>query len=224
MLWYPINVYTSQLNDDVSNNCKTIADLSGARKWAELLDYLKDHLRGSSLDRINMSRLPVDESSKVDLRTALHLAAEGNAPIKVFEKLLELGASKSLKDAEGNTAYDIGKKNGLSEDILSLIEIPTKIRENEAVIKKMEAGLHQIILAREDWLIQSNGQILPQLVFLYEFEDFFYPVPGMYGGFRVTKHDDGVQVVSFCRISGGSGQRHVIDTEGNVELVETDLM
>ena len=53
MLWYPINVYTSQLNDDVSNNSKTIADLSGARKWAEILDYFKDNLRGSNLDRIN---------------------------------------------------------------------------------------------------------------------------------------------------------------------------
>lgn len=51
----------------------------------------------------------------------------------------------------------------------------------------------------------------------------WFPVPGMYGGFAygLTEEADGLTltVESWCRIFGGSGQRHVI-TPNSTELVE----
>lgn len=212
---YPLNVYTSTLREDTVKAYQRIADLSYGYKWDELLDELEQHR-----DLINSCRLPKDNTSPPKLFTPLHQAANGKAQKEVFEKLLALGASKSLKTAAGETAYDIGKRVGLDSDILSLIEVPEEIKQNENEIKKMEEGLHKAINGRVEDLVKKNGLQLPQLSFLYEFGEFWYPVPGMYGGFSVSKNDKGIETSSWCRVAGGSGQRHVIDKEGNVELVE----
>ena len=193
----------------------TLADLGSSQNWTELLQYLTEHK-----SFINYCRLPVDDSSPTDLCTPLHYAAKGGAPKEVFEALVKLGASKTLKDSDRHTAFDIGKSKNLSEDILKLIEVPKEILEKDAEIKKLESGLHKVILGRADNLVTRNGQKLPQVAFLYEFGDVWYPVPGMYGGFNVSKHADGIQAESWCRVAGGSGQRHVIDRDGNVELVD----
>lgn len=212
---YPLVVYTSVLRAEAVARHETVADYGSKHKWTELIEFLND-----SKDLVNSCRLPVDETTAVDLCTPLHHAAKGKAEKKFFKELMKLGASKTLKNAEGNTAYDIAKQNGLSADILELIEIPKKIREKNAEIEKMEGGLHKTILGRVEDLIKKNGQQLPQLGYLYEYGDFYYPVPGMYGGFSISKHENGVQAESWCRVAGGSGQRHEIDREGNVELVD----
>ena len=212
---YPLSGFTSTYRGNVSVDHKKVADLGSTNKWEELVELLKDRQ-----DLVNSCRLPVDKSSSVDLCTPLHYAAKGGAPMKVFEELVKLGASKTLKDSSGQTAYDIGKSIGLSEDILRVIEVPKEVTEKETEIQKIESGLHKVIRNRVDDLITQHGQQLPEVAFLYEFGDIWYPVPGMYGGFNISRHDDGIQAVSFCRVAGGSGQRHVIDREGNVELVE----
>ena len=51
----------------------------------------------------------------------------------------------------------------------------------------------------------------------------WFPVPGMYGGFRCRLEEAGddarLVVDSFCRVVSGSGQRHAITSSGS-ELVE----
>ena len=47
----------------------------------------------------------------------------------------------------------------------------------------------------------------------------WFPVPGMYGGFDIQLRDGYLEVASWCRVVGGSGQRHVI-TEDRTTLVE----
>lgn len=210
---YPINVFTSVLREDLVQKNKTIADDSYSYAWPALFDELK-----TNPTMVNSCRLPTDDCAHAKLYTPLHQAANGKASIEVFQKLIELGASKTLKTATGSTAYDIAKRAGLSEDILKLIEIPEEIVKIESDIQKMEAGLHKTIIEVAGSLITKNGQQLPQLSFLYEFREFWYPVPGMYGGFSVSKHAKGVQAESWCRVAGGSGKCHVIDKDGNVEL------
>lgn len=212
---YPLNVFTSVYRDDVVQTNKTIADITYSYAWSALFDELKTHP-----NMVNSCRLPKDNSSPAKLYTPLHQAAHGKASIEVFQKLIELGASKTLKTAAGSTAYDIAKRRGLSEDILKLIEIPNEIVKMDSEIQKMEAGLHKTIIEITDNLIKNNGQQLPQLSFLYEFGEFWYPVPGMYGGFSVSKHAKGIQADSWCRVVGGSGKRHVIDRDGHVELTD----
>ncbi len=47
----------------------------------------------------------------------------------------------------------------------------------------------------------------------------WFPVPGMHGGFNIHLRDGYLDVASWCRVVGFSGQRHVITEEGTT-LVE----
>ncbi|KAK3091429.1 hypothetical protein FSP39_019819 [Pinctada imbricata] len=221
-LQYPINVYESVLADHRAKRIKNIADLSYTFAWPLLIEEIKLDL---PLDRslVNVCRLRREgpDSEPPKLYTPLHQAATGRASIEVFKELLELGASKTLKTAQGETAYDIGVRKNLDPEILKLIEVPEEIRKRESEIKLMEEGLHKAILGRSEDLIKKSGQQLPQLAYLYEFGSFWYPIPGMYGGFNIEATDEGVETSSWCRVVGGSGERHVIDKEGNVTLAES---
>ncbi|WAR21576.1 hypothetical protein MAR_015550 [Mya arenaria] len=212
---YPLVVYTSALRDDIGISRKHISSLGADRKWDSLLEKIRSD---SSL--VNTCRLPENKDSPVDLNTPLHWAAIGSAPSDVFENLIALNSARSLKNADGKTPYDIAKENGLGDSIEDMLELPQKVKENTKYMDKMEKGLKKAIEGRVADLIEKNGQQLPQLAFLYEFGELWYAVPGMYGGFSVEEHAKGVQASSWCRVAGGSGQRHVIDRDGNVELVE----
>ena len=48
----------------------------------------------------------------------------------------------------------------------------------------------------------------------------WFPVPGMYGGFDITLVEDFLDVKSWCRVVGGSGQAHLITTEGAILVDE----
>ena len=215
---YPLTVFEEQYREEYVQEHTEVADLSESQKWTELITYLKDHR-----DLINKCRLPKDESTPPTLYTPLHYAANGNAPKEVFEELLALGASRTLRTADGETAYDIGERMSLDPDILAIIEVPEIIRQKATEIKIMEEGLHLTILGRVEGLVTKNGQQLPQLSYVYEMGDIWYPIPCMYGGFHVRKCPTGIETESFCRIVGGSGQRHRIDITGKVKLVSEGM-
>lgn len=211
---YPLNVYTSVYTDHVVKANKSISNLSYAYDWPNLIKEVKENP-----NMVNTCRFPQNSSSEpAKLYTPLHQAVNGKASKEVIKELLKLGASKTLKTAKGETACDIAKRLGSEEEILKLLEVPKEIREKQDEIQKLETGLHSVILGRAKDLITKNGQALPQVGYLYEFGEFWYPVPGMYGGFSVTKHEKGIEASSWCRVVGGSGQRHLIDKEGNVTL------
>ncbi|CAL4102304.1 unnamed protein product [Meganyctiphanes norvegica] len=214
-LEYPINVEKSVLRDETVELIEKISDWSYSHNWNELLKCLSDNQ-----EYINRTRLARDSTTPPKLFTPLHQAAYGKAPKNVIENLLNLGASKTLKTTEGQTAYDIAVQKNMQQDILDILQVPEEIKKNEEEIKKMEKGLHKAILGRVEDLIKKNNMQLPQLSFLYEFEDFWFPVPGMYGGFHVCKCDKGVETSSWCRVAGGSGQKHLIDKQGDVKITE----
>ena len=45
----------------------------------------------------------------------------------------------------------------------------------------------------------------------------WYPVPGMYGGFRLEFEMENLVSLSWVRVCGGSERRHVIHRDGEVE-------
>ena len=51
---------------------------------------------------------------------------------------------------------------------------------------------------------------------LGENSSLWYPVPGMYGGFRLEFEDENLVVLSWLRVCGGSEMRQVIHTDGSV--------
>lgn len=89
------------------------------------------------------------------------------------------------------------------------------------VLLKIQTNFHEVIRARVDRELPNHGLRLPELEPLLELErpQMWFPVPGMYGGFSYRLESTGVDAKlvaeSWCRVVGGSGQRHEITSEGS---------
>jgi hypothetical protein len=89
----------------------------------------------------------------------------------------------------------------------------------------IQAHFHAVIRGRAAMLIDEHNLPLPELAPLLNAKqpDAWFPIPGMYGGFRYWLEGDGpgtrLVTESWCRVAGGSGQRHVITADGS-QLVE----
>lgn len=212
---YPINTKETTLHERKRTLHEKIANLSYNFQWPELINVLKENESA-----VNFCRLSTSER-KSKLFTPLHQAAFGLADISIVRELINMQASRTLKTNERKeTAYDIAVRKNAPEEILQLLKVPDKIMKNSQIIENMEMGLHKVILERAKDLVEENQLQLPQLGFLYEFGSFWFPVPGMYGGFNVEECELGIHASSWCRVVGGSGQKHLIDKEGNVTLIE----
>ena len=92
-------------------------------------------------------------------------------------------------------------------------------------LKAIERNFHDVIRSRAAALVQEHNLTLPDLTELVRAHEpkAWFPVPGMYGGFSYWFEGEGPEarlvVESWCRVFGGSGQRHVITAEGS-KLVE----
>jgi hypothetical protein len=90
-------------------------------------------------------------------------------------------------------------------------------------ITRIETRFHALIRERANDL--ASGLELPLLQRdVPMFEERWFPVPGMVGGFAYALHDEPegpVPIVeSWSRVVGGSGQRHRITAQGCTLLEE----
>ena len=111
----------------------------------------------------------------------------------MVQKLLELGAKRSLKTQSGKTAHDIAKAFTVPrEEVLDLLKVPAEVSDNRETIDKMEKALHEKVIKGEErntaGIVKEHNLQLPQLAVLWESDGakdgMWFPVPGMYGGFR----------------------------------------
>ncbi|MBU3750125.1 MAG: ankryin, partial [Mycobacterium sp.] len=81
-----------------------LADYAKAGKWAKVLEMLRpeNHL-------VNVNQCWPGDGSR---STVLHRAAELDAPEHVVAALLERGALRSLRNAQGHTAHEIASEAG----------------------------------------------------------------------------------------------------------------
>ena len=63
----------------------------------------------------------------------------------MIQKLLELGAKRSLKTKSGKTAYDIAKAITVprEKEVLDLLQVPAEVTDNREMIDRMEKALHE---------------------------------------------------------------------------------
>ena len=62
----------------------------------------------------------------------------------MIQKLLELGAKRTLKTKSGKTAYDIAKAITIPrEEVLDLLQVPAEVTDNRDMIDRMEKALHE---------------------------------------------------------------------------------
>jgi hypothetical protein len=95
----------------------------------------------------------------------------------------------------------------------------------EATLRAIQQHFHEVIRGRAAELIDEQGLELPDLSPLLSTDESeaWFPIPGMYGGFRYWLEGEGetakLITESWCRVVGGSGQRHEITAQGS-RLVE----
>lgn len=95
----------------------------------------------------------------------------------------------------------------------------------EATLQRIAAHFHEVIRGRAGNLISEHQVELPSLQGVPDSEDraAWFPVPGMYGGFKywLENRADSPELIceSWCRVVDGSGQRHRVTEEG-AALVE----
>lgn len=88
----------------------------------------------------------------------------------------------------------------------------------------MEDRFHALIMQRAGHLVRDLGQALPSLKAPSGNPYGCFRVPGMYGGFDYELRRNGRSVVllveSYCRVVGGSAQRHLI-TSAMTKLISS---
>ncbi|MBF6351524.1 ankyrin repeat domain-containing protein [Nocardia flavorosea] len=194
-------------------------------------DQLADAARNGEWDRVFalMTEPEYGNSTRVGGTSGfapLHQAAWHGAPAAVADRLVALGAWRTLRTSAGDTPADIAAASG--DKYLQRSLTPRLHRTTaSAVLAQLEAQLHALILGRVYELCRKARYRPPQLGPLLEEgnDRMWAPVPGMYGGFAIEFADDADELVvdSWCRVAGGSGQRHRVRRNG-FELIESGFV
>jgi hypothetical protein len=150
--------------------------------------------------------------------TPLHQAADGDAPVDVVERMLAMGAWRTMPTAARARAVDIARDRG-HDQLVSLLE-PRILRPVDAAsLDQIQAHFHDVIRARLAPLKRVSAMRLPELCLLTEHAaaTCWFAVPGLYGGFKFHLEGDRqpmLIVESWSRVVAGSGQRHEITATG----------
>lgn len=191
-----------------------LADAAREFRWSRVLELVAENP-----ELVNGSR-PDGRS----LYAPLHQAAHGGAPVEVARRLVDLGAWRTLQNARGERPVDVAVRMG-QVHLLGDLEPVYKHKVPLGVLLKIQSHFHEVIRGRADALVKQHALRLPELEPLLELDqpEIWFSVPGMYGGFSYRLESAGVEAKlvaeSWCRVEGGSGQRHEITSEGS-QLVE----
>lgn len=188
-----------------------LADAAKSYNWPRVFALIAEHQ-----ELVNSTR--PDGSS---LFAPLHQAAHGGAPVEVIQKLVNMGAWRTLRNAHRERAVDVAIK-AHHRYLIAALEPVYKHFVPFDILLKIQNHFHAVINARAGKLVRGRALRLPELEPLLELDrpQMWFPIPGMYGGFsyRLEAADENAKLVSesWCRVVGGSGQRHLITSEGSV--------
>jgi hypothetical protein len=182
-----------------------LADAARAGDWAAVLGVLDGHPQW-----VNSCRIGGDSGF-----APLHQAAWHGADSGVVDRLLVLGAWRTLRTNAGETARDIAsrrKRNHLIGSLTPAILHPVR----DEILTGLETNFHRLIRQRAEQLVAEHQLRLPRLAPLTEIArpESWFPVPGMYGGFRYRLEGEELIVDSWSRIVGGSEQTHRVTADG----------
>lgn len=192
-----------------------IADAAKSYDWFTLVELLSNarHL-------INSTR-PGGQT----LFAPLHQAAHGGASEKIVNRLIEFGAWRTLHNAFGERPVDIAEAKGHAH-LIGLLQPIWKRNVPMGVLAKIQDNFHNVVRGRAEKLITKCQLRLPELGPLLEIDEpeMWFPVPGMYGGFRYRLEGQGAAAKlisnSWCRVVEGSSQTHEISSKGSILLAE----
>jgi hypothetical protein len=131
----------------------------------------------------------------------------------------------TIRNSRGERPVDTAERRGGSE-LVPLLTPDLKRDVPSRDLTEMQVHFHQVIRGRVDHLVQEHALRLPELEPLLEMDvpKVWFAVPGMYGGFTtgLSQIDRTTVLVaeSWCRVSDGSGQRHIVSPHGSLALEE----
>jgi len=220
----------TQYSDAVVAARHRLADAAKAGDWPTVFGLLD---QPDAMVRVNDWRL-----GGTAWFTPLHQAAWHGAPTSVAAGLVARGALRSLTDSRGRTALDIRTERNSAEFVskgagaqshlaLRGLLSPPPSPLSLARIRALDSHLAAVIEGRISVVLYEGRDpqaVLryPPVAILHEVPDrrVWFPVPGMYGGFDIRLRDGYLEVNSWCRVVGGSGQRHVITEQGSTLIDE----
>lgn len=152
--------------------------------------------------------------------TALHHAAYNGAPVEIVERLVGLGAWRSLRDARGERAVDVARRRG-HDHLVEALEPVVRTQVDADKLALIQQHFHRVIRTVIAEYNITTPLRLPELEVLLELEQphLWFAVPGMYGGFSFRLNRDlGAWVLrsdSWSRVLGGS-YRYIVSPAGSL--------
>lgn len=201
---------TAALNPELVAASNRLADAAKTGAWDTVFDLLEGSFG------LGPNQWRVAGSSWF---TPLHQAAWHGAPTDVVDRLIALGAWRSLRDSAGRRPVDIARARGHRHLVDSLFTPDLGPRQRQKY-EVWDRHLDQLVVERTETLEPVRyRRVSTEVVESEELDSLWFPYPGMYGGFSVSVYKNRLFVESWCRVVGGSGQAHVI-TEGGCVLVD----
>lgn len=192
-----------------------IADAAKSYDWLKLAELLSENPT-----LVNCCR-PGGQS----LFAPLHQAAHGGASESAVNRLIKLGAWRTLHNALGERPIDIAEAKGHTH-LIDLLQPILKRNVPIGVLTKIQYHFHNVIRGRAEKLILQRQLRLPELGPLLELDkpEMWFAVPGMYGGFSFRLEGEGATAKlisdSWCRIGEGSEQTHQITSKGSILMTD----
>lgn len=201
------------LNPEVAEIKHALANTARSFDWNQTIKILSQNP-----ELINSSR--PDGNS---LYAPLHQAAYGGASVEIVKQMIKLGAWCTLQNARGERPLDVAEVRN-HEHLIPVLRPRYKHHVPLGVLLKIQQNFHDVIRGRVEELVEEHNLRLPELKPLLELKrpHMYFAVPGMYGGFSYALEVQGVNAKlvasSWCRVAGGSGQRHVTKTVSDTKL------
>jgi len=202
------------LDECAANVRSALADAAKGYDWSLVCELVSDHN-----EWVNSCR-PGGKSRYAPL----HQVAHAGAPVEIAQLLIKKGAWRTLQNARGERPVDVAERKGHGH-LVEVLEPVYQHRVPLGVLLKIQSHFHEVIWGRAERLVKAHALRLPELEPLLELHrpQMWFEVSGMYGGFSYRLESVGVEATlvseSWCRVEGGSGQRHEITSEGS-RLVE----
>lgn len=200
-----------------------LADMAKRGKWSTVIRELD---RGDHVVDVKAWR----PGGKTWL-TVLHQAGWHGASADVASWLIEQGALRSQPDAAGRTAYELAVQHRRPDELLEVLKPPASPLDPDRI-----AALNTQLTAVIDDLIQHlfrGGDLrqmlrYPPVEVLHELpgKQLWFPVPYLWGGFRVGLRDNDIELFGGYRELDPVGQVHVatvgyrITAEGPSQVYE----
>ncbi|WP_329275714.1 ankyrin repeat domain-containing protein [Streptomyces sp. NBC_01451] len=151
----------------------------------------------------------------------LHQAAWHGVPVATVERLLSYGAWRTLRASDGTRPVDIAARLG-HHHLAAVLRPEFKHPLPQDELARLQENFHRLIRYRSggelgDQDLATEKELrLPEIEVLTELDNpvGWFPVPGMYGGFKFELRGRELIVDSWVRIVGGSERTGRVTAEG----------